>query len=1791
MKKLLLLVLSVLPWANAQISTSVGQEALFDADRPQPVEQATLGVVGTPGRTVYHYWVVAVYPIGKSYPKEPITIFNAPNTLSMANYVQVSWVGVQRATSYDVLRTNTATLTSGNIAVATGITTTTLADQGGALAPYTVRAASYATGYIRLNNRDFSVPQFEIFPQMNVSNILGAASGDISGTWPNLTVTGVQGIEYPAAGAADGLIRKYRVATGRMEWEPDQTGAAGGGITTLNGLIADPQTFAFDATGLAPGVTSGGAVHTFHLPLASGAGVTSGTISKTNYDNFTTAYILANAATNLDTPSTIVRRDAGGNFAANAVTAALIGNALSATALALDPPPCAANQFANDIAANGTLACAQVAYGQVSGTPASLPPSGAAGGDLAGSTYPNPTVATVGGLGAASVAAGATLANNATNLNTFGAIVKRDGSGAFVASSITSNLVGTVTGNASTATALVANPIDCVAPNYARTIDANGNLGCAQVNYSELGGVPVGGPPSGPASGDLGGFYPGPTINTVTVPKGGTGLTSVTAYMPLIGGTTGTGALQSVAPGTVGHSLQYLGTSTAPAFYSTGTYNCKTFGAIGDDSTDDTTALQACLDAARTANGTALLPKGTYKITSTLNWCNGTGVAPNHCTGNVRIIGEMSDNLSATGSVIKWYGALNGTLIRFNGYGKGELGWITLHGNSLAGKHLLIKGMEYGWIHDVSLIYGATNSIALDTESITGFGGMNQSVLERIGIVQTASGSSGIRLGYPGSTAQGNSQNVFIKVGGSFAGDTALSGADPTSYGLWIEGADNNSFIQTSFDPGVCTINTVANAGGLIQITYSGCLDIQTGAYIRTDAWTGAGFYGLGRLKDWIVTRTGVNTLTLNGSTFGAACAANCGLMSPGYSAYLKRSATESFLPGENVFQNCFFRTGLKGTTGSTGNWFTYVNTGDGSPVPTVSATYPLAGFANIDLYHDDGFSPDKYMRMFGAIKAVAEDGREGYFHLDPANKNVRIGENAVAAREEACSSVYKLCAVERSGNSRAMLETITSGDAILELLNTGNQAYYLQANRASNQLELKSASHNYLVGANATGTLTLANSATLTQAGHHLATGYSTSSVINCKSYGAVGNGVTDDTTAIQNCINALPTTGGTAYLPNGNYKVTSTLTVGNASVGGAPSTRNNITVLGDGVVNYAAFPATGSTRIWWDGATTGPVFQASGEMNGAYFRNLAVDCYNSTHTIAETAFMLYSVTGFEVKNSTISQCAGYAIQLRVRDSTDLIYPAQGTIDSVNIWTSQPFGSGIRIGEASYPNPDPLRYRVSNVFFEELGSQGVAIELGFTDSAWFDGIYGAWGAVGLWINQPTGTYSYPGGITFRDLYLGTDPGLPSFQITGATNASPIEVTTSVAHSFVNNDRVPIHGVKGNLAANGFWRVTKTGATTFTLYDIYTGAASSGSGAYTSGGYAGTGILVVQRGVGPIDGDGITFLPWGNEAPCAPGKNYCNDPGFTWAGGITTKGSLFGNVSYQRTMRAAQDKGFLINNDNLGLNDAGTLTFQRGSMDRTRLSSDYFNGLRIGQPNTTLPDLTITGATNATPIEITTSTAHGMADGDMVEIWGVTGNTAANGYWKIDSTAADKFTLYRAFEIGDLPSSGNGTYAVGGTARNITLVDRWQFSPGGNTTGQATTTSTSGTVDTLTIQSISTGGNGGNDFGSRLVLSAEDQGGIIRQRAAIVGRNNSASSAYSQLELQTGTAYDTLTTKMTIYPDGGFGLSALTATALGAWAASNGTFAYCSDCTITNPCAGSGTGALAKRLNGAWVCN
>lgn len=76
-------------------------------------------------------------------------------------------------------------------------------------------------------------------------------------------------------------------------------------------------------------------------------------------------------------------------------------------------------------------------------------------------------------------------------------------------------------------------------------------------------------------------------------------------------------------------------------------------------------------------------------------------------------------------------------------------------------------------------------------------------------------------------------------------------------------------------------------------------------------------------------------------------------------------------------------------------------------------------------------------------------------------------------------------------------------------------------------------------------------------------------------------------------------------------------------------------------------------------------------------------------------------------------------------------------------------------------------------------------------------------------------------------------------------------------------------------------------------------------------------------------------------------------------------------------------------------------------------------------------NLTVSNATNATPIVVTTGT-HSLADYDIVNISGVGGNTAANGTWQIRVLSGTTFSLY---QIGTSTAvAGNGAYTTGGTA-------------------------------------------------------------------------------------------------------------------------------------------------------------
>lgn len=76
------------------------------------------------------------------------------------------------------------------------------------------------------------------------------------------------------------------------------------------------------------------------------------------------------------------------------------------------------------------------------------------------------------------------------------------------------------------------------------------------------------------------------------------------------------------------------------------------------------------------------------------------------------------------------------------------------------------------------------------------------------------------------------------------------------------------------------------------------------------------------------------------------------------------------------------------------------------------------------------------------------------------------------------------------------------------------------------------------------------------------------TASPVSVRSFGAVGDGIADDTQAIRRAIEAMPDAGGTVFFPAGTYRVTATITL-----------RSRLTLIGDHATLRLDIPAPTST------------------------------------------------------------------------------------------------------------------------------------------------------------------------------------------------------------------------------------------------------------------------------------------------------------------------------------------------------------------------------------------------------------------------------------------------------------------------------------------------------------------------------------------------------------------------------------------------------------------------------------
>jgi hypothetical protein len=343
--------------------------------------------VGTTAIVFQQFSAPITYTAGTGLNESPAYTFNIANTTVSANtYGSASAVPVFAVNAQGQLTSVTDTAIAINGSAVTGA----ISGQAGSVAN-ALTLGTYLTG-TSFNGSSAVTATVDATSANTASKVVARdASGDFSAGTITATLNGAATSATTATNLAGGAANQipYQTAAGTTSFATAASGTntvlnfTGSGFSWVNGTIS--------------GVALGSNLNALTLGTY---------LTGTSYNGSSTVTAAVDA-TSANTASKVVARDASGNFSAGTITAALSGNATTATT--------AANVN------NGTLTLA------VSGT------------GLSGSA-----TFTANQSGSSTF----TVTSNATNANTGSTIVARDSSGNFSAGTITA----TLSGNASTAT-------------------------------------------------------------------------------------------------------------------------------------------------------------------------------------------------------------------------------------------------------------------------------------------------------------------------------------------------------------------------------------------------------------------------------------------------------------------------------------------------------------------------------------------------------------------------------------------------------------------------------------------------------------------------------------------------------------------------------------------------------------------------------------------------------------------------------------------------------------------------------------------------------------------------------------------------------------------------------------------------------------------------------------------------------------------------------------------------------------------------------------------------------------------------------------------------------------------------------------------------------------------------------------------------------------------------------------------------------------------------------------------
>lgn len=241
--------------------------------------------------------------------------------------------------------------------------------------------------------------------------------------------------------------------------------------------------------------------------------------------------------------------------------------------------------------------------------------------------------------------------------------------------------------------------------------------------------------------------------------------------------------------------------STAGAWVRvyTGSANVKWFGATGDGTTDDATAIQKAIDLVRDI----WFPQATYAIGTRLQIGNGTSSSVSTKNGyNIR--GSTAGTTSVeTGPVIeptrlKWIGSTFNSIMRIDGPMVGcNINGLLFDCNNVSGSNAIhTRHMMLSTWQDVVVTKNTGTGII--HESYPSFAGSvqgaNKNTFTNVRVVGCGSQGSGIRIGNTAGTSGDVldvAQNVWINC--HFERD----GTHAPAFSIWLGFTDNITFIET----------------------------------------------------------------------------------------------------------------------------------------------------------------------------------------------------------------------------------------------------------------------------------------------------------------------------------------------------------------------------------------------------------------------------------------------------------------------------------------------------------------------------------------------------------------------------------------------------------------------------------------------------------------------------------------------------------------------------------------------------------------------------------------------------------------------------------------------------------------------------------------------------------------------------------------------------------------------------------------------------------------------------------